>query len=827
MIRCKACGFIVSNNYEGNLCPNCGLEELAKVYSADSIKILEGLEAVRKRPAMYIGSTSTEGLHHLVYEIVDNSIDEAMAGFCNHIALTLYIDNSIRVEDNGRGIPVDVHPEAGISAATLVLTKLHAGGKFDKSAYKVSGGLHGVGLSVVNALSEWLEVEIKNKKHVYRQSFTKGVPDEDIHITGKTRKSGTIITFKPDPDTFETSAFSYEVLAKRMRELSFLNPGIRIDISDEREERSNQFYYEGGIKSFVEYINRNKHPLYAPPIYLKDEKDNVVVELAIQHNAGYNENLLSYVNNIHTREGGTHLSGFRRAFTRVFNTYLEKEAKNQKIKLTGDDLREGANVILSLKVPDPQFEGQTKMKLGNSEVAGIVESIVYNHLSDILERTPHISRSILDKAITAARARIAAKAARDLTRRKSVLEGSGLPGKLSDCSEKDPAKAELFIVEGDSAGGSAKQGRDRKYQAILPLRGKVLNVEKATLDKMLKNQEIQTLIKALGTGIGSQNFDINKLRYHKVIIMTDADHDGAHIRTLLLTFFFRHMRELIERGHLYIAQPPLYKAQYGKNIRYLKDERDYSQYIFRMGAGKAVLRTNDGTFKGTKLVDLLQIINQFYRLFDKVVRAKSQQAILSYLIFHPDFTPRSLDDPQASAGFIRFVENDFSKHSRATDTIQSNLEFDEEHNCNEIVFQMEISGKQFVTRVNHDFLMSPDIRELRATYRKYLQAFSSLTLEFPDNDTRQTLDSFRDVITAIEGHVRKNIKLQRYKGLGEMNPDQLAETTMNVETRHLLQVEIEDALETDMVIDTLMGSNVEPRRDFIRTYAKEVKNLDI
>lgn len=824
---CKSCGHTQETPSPEGICPGCNANGFFDEYGASSIKILEGLDAVRKRPAMYIGSTSLDGLHHLVYEVVDNSIDEAMAGWCRNIRVTIFIDNSIRVEDDGRGIPVDIHEDANISAATLVLTKLHAGGKFDNKAYKVSGGLHGVGISVVNALSEWLEVEIKNGTNVYRQSFRRGVPDADIQITGTTKKTGTTITFKPDGEVFEETEASFEILSKRLRELSFLNPGLRIEVFDEREDKNHDFLYEGGIVSFVDYLNKSRTKIYTPPLYLKEEKDNVMVEIAMQHDSGYNETVFSFVNNINTKEGGTHVSGFRKAITRVLNQYIEKFSKNQKIKVTGDDLREGSTVIISIKLPNPQFEGQTKMKLGNSEVQGIVESIVYNWFTSILEENPSVSKAILDKALQAARARIAAKAARDLTRRKTVLEGAGLPGKLSDCQERDPVKAELFIVEGDSAGGSAKQGRDRKFQAILPLRGKVINVEKATLDKMLKNQEIQTLIKALGTSIGPQNFNIDKLRYHKIILMTDADNDGAHIRTLLLTFLYRHMRPLFERGYMYIAQPPLYKAEFNKETRYLKDEKEYNEYIFELSAKKASLITCDNIYSGSSLRDFLRVLHKFYMIYDRLMKYESLRPILTYIIFNDELNKNSLTDLNAINEFVEYVKARFTENSPATDSISASISFDEEHNCHFIKFSVEILGKQASFIVDHDLLSHPDIKELKNLYEKHLRPLKNISIEFENKESINDIASFRDILTKLEDHIKSKTKLQRYKGLGEMNPDQLATTTMEKGTRNLIKLEIQDIIEIDDTIDTLMGSEVEPRREFIKRYAREVRNLDI
>ncbi len=801
-------------------------------YGADKIKVLEGLEAVRKRPAMYIGSTGPSGLHHLVYEVVDNSIDEALAGFCDQVNVTIHIDESVTVVDNGRGIPVDRH-ESGKSAAEVVLTVLHAGGKFENSAYKVSGGLHGVGVSVVNALSETLDLEIWRNGQVYHQCYERGTPQGELEVTGTTKRRGTKVTFKPDTEVFETTSFSFDTLAQRLRELAFLNGGVLITLDDERDGKSHKFHYEGGIVSFVHHLNRNKTPVNEKPIYMRGEKDGIDVEIALQWNDGYAEAEYSFANNINTHEGGTHLSGFRSALTRTINFYGSKNnlTKDLKESITGDDIREGLTAVISVKIPHPQFEGQTKTKLGNTEVKGIVEAILNDKLGAYLEENPSVARRIIGKAADAARAREAARKARDLVRRKGALDGSSLPGKLADCQERDPALCELYIVEGESAGGSAKQGRDRRFQAILPLKGKILNVEKARFDKMLSSDEIKTMIAALGCGIGAEDFDIDKLRYHRIIIMTDADVDGSHIRTLLLTFFYRQLPKIIERGYIYIAQPPLFRAKRGKAETYIKDERDLDAYLIRRAVEARTVRIPATGVKisGAELERLLQKMITHQKLMQTVERRGHSREIIEALL-------------AAGADREYFADKtrlDSLAASLTTPLRTLTVQPDEEHNRHLLQVDDRSSGYPRQDRIGHDVVTAAEYRTLLANHRDMPAVDGEVivsTASETDGEGESTktvhpadvrLRSRDELLEFFLAAGKKGVAVNRYKGLGEMNPDQLWATTMDPKVRTLLQVRAEDHTEADLMFTTLMGDQVEPRRKFIEDNALDVKNLDV
>jgi DNA gyrase subunit B len=823
-------------------------------YSADKIKVLEGLEAVRKRPAMYIGSTGAPGLHHLVYEIVDNSIDEALAGYCDQINVTIHIDSSITVVDNGRGIPVDRHA-SGKSAAEVVLTVLHAGGKFDNDSYKVSGGLHGVGVSVVNALSERLDLEIWRNEQVYQQSYERGNPTGELEITGTTQRRGTKVTFKPDAQIFETTEYSFDTLAQRLRELAFLNGGILITIDDERDGKSHKFQYEGGIVSFVQHLNKNKTLVNEKPIFMKGDKDGIDAEIALQWNDGYSELVFTFANNINTHEGGTHLSGFRSALTRTINAYAVKNNLAKDLKdasISGDDIREGLTGVISVKIPRPQFEGQTKTKLGNTEVKGIVETIVNDKLGQFLEENPAVAKRIIGKAVDAARAREAARKARDLVRRKGALDGSSLPGKLADCQERDPAQSEIYIVEGESAGGSAKQGRDRRFQAILPIKGKILNVEKARFDKMLSSDEIKTMIAALGCGIGSEDFDVEKLRYHRVIIMTDADVDGSHIRTLLLTFFYRQMHQLIDRGHIYIAQPPLFRAKRGRSETYIKNEQELDGFLVRRAVESRVVKLADGSeLFGEVLERQLQRSNAYRKLLQQVTRRGHPPAIVSALLE---------GEARDKSFFEQRDRLDAIAARMTTPTRTVSVTRDDEHNVFALQIEDRSQGYPRQYEIGIDFITSGEYRTLVSAYReiadiKFPAVVASGEVQREEEAQDETVDetaagtaqaadapvatratrkepdvtlqSLDDFVEFFISAGKKGIAINRYKGLGEMNPDTLWNTTMDPENRTLLQVRAEDHAEADQMFTTLMGDQVEPRRKFIEDNALDVRNLDV
>ncbi len=806
-------------------------------YTADQIKVLEGLDAVRKRPAMYIGSTGQDGLHHLVYEVVDNSVDEHMAGFGESIEATIHIDNSVTVVDNGRGIPTGMHPtQKGKSAAEVALTILHAGGKFEQGAYKVSGGLHGVGISVVNALSEWLELEIWQDGQVFEQRYERGKATGPLKVTGKTKRRGTKVTFKPDGEVFETTDFSFDILAQRLRELAFLNKGLEIALKDERKQKEQTFKYKGGIVSFVEHLNGAKAPLHKP-IFVEVEKSNVMLEVAIQYNDGYAENMYSFANNINTREGGTHLIGFKAALTRTINNYANAHEllKKDDESLTGDDVREGLTAVVSVKLRNPQFEGQTKAKLGNSEIKGLVEAAVNEALGSYFEENPSVARKIVAKALEAARAREAARKAKELIRRKSALDGGSLPGKLADCSEKDPAHSELFIVEGDSAGGSAKQGRDRKFQAILPLKGKILNVERARFDKMLTSDEIRTLIMALGTGIGRkrdeddkdrESFDIAKARYHKIILMTDADVDGSHIRTLLLTFLYRQMHELIERGYIYIAQPPLFKVKKGKSEKYLKDEKALNEYLSDLAVEDVeVSFDGQGFVTGRRLLPALKKMIAFEEMLNRLARKEYEPGILRVVTDEPGLDREMLKNAAELRKAVANIKKGLAlAYPKANIAVE--IADDEEHRSNKISCTVQASGLPRSQEITHEIVASAEFRELQKL------APSSIGLGRPPyklkgKGSETQYAGTGELVKAILDIGKQGLNIQRYKGLGEMNPTQLWETTMDPEKRTLLQVKLEDMTGVDEIFSVLMGDEVEPRREFIQKHALEVRNLDV